>query len=231
MCAQTAQTLSVEDSSGAALAGATVTDTAGQVLGRTDAQGKLRFNCNAPCHVHVAAQSFAAQDIQMNGAATAHLVPANAAEQVTVTAYRAPLGELESPATTRMLSQHQMHSTAAVTLDGKLRQIPGVELFRRSSSLVANPTSQGISLRGLGSTAASRTLVTMDDVPLNDPVGGWIHWDEQPDLAVSSIEVVRGGASDLYGSSAIGGVINVRLAQPSSNLTELRSGYDAKGTF
>ncbi len=231
MCAQAAQTLSVEDSSGAVLAGATVTDTAGHVLGRTDAQGKVRFNCNAPCRVHVAAQSFTAQDIQMNGDATAHLAPANAAEQVTVTAYRAPLGELESPATTRILSQQQLQSTAAVTLDGKLRQVPGVELFRRSSSLVANPTSQGISLRGLGSTAASRTLVTMDDVPLNDPVGGWIHWDEQPELAVSSIEVVRGGASDLYGSSAIGGVINVRMAQPSSNLTELRSGYGAEGTF
>jgi hypothetical protein len=58
-----------------------------------------------------------------------------------------------------------------------------VELFRRSSSLVANPSSQGISLRGLGSTSASRTLVTEDDVPLNDPVGGWIHWEEQPELA------------------------------------------------
>ena len=45
-----------------------------------------------------------------------------------------------------------------------------MELFRRSSSLVANPTSQGISLRGLGSTSASRTLVIEDDVPLNDPL-------------------------------------------------------------
>jgi hypothetical protein len=61
-----------------------------------------------------------------------------------------------------------------------------VELFRRSSSLVANPSSQGISLRGLGSTSASRTLVTEDDVPLNDPFGGWIHWQEQPELAISA---------------------------------------------
>ena len=59
-----------------------------------------------------------------------------------------------------------------------------MELFRRSPSLVANPTSQGVSLRGLGSTSASRTLVTEDDVPLNDPLGGWIHWQEQPELAI-----------------------------------------------
>ena len=103
-------------------------------------------------------------------------------------------------------------------MDDRVRQLPGVEMFRRSSSLVANPTSQGISVRGLGSTSASRTLVTQDDVPLNDPIGGWIHWQEQPELAIHSVELVRGGASDLYGSSAIGGVLNFITARPSANL-------------
>ena len=133
---------------------------------------------------------------------------------VTVTAYRTPLSDLESPATTRLLSERTLSTAAAVTLDGQVRQIPGLELFRRSSSLVANPTSQGVSLRGLGSTSASRTLVTEDDVPLANPVGGWIQWEEQPELSIGSIELVRGGASDLYGSSAIGGVINVIPVRP-----------------
>src|SRR5262249_37882486 len=87
------------------------------------------------------------------------------------------------------------------------------------------------SLRGLGSTSASRTLVTEDDVPLNDPFGGWIHWEEQPELALHSIELVRGGASDLYGSSAIGGVINVGLARPTTTLGEVRSSYGGEGTY
>ena len=56
-------------------------------------------------------------------------------EQVTVTAYRAPLGVLESPTTTRLLSGESMRSTAAITFDDQLRTLPGVELFRRSSSL------------------------------------------------------------------------------------------------
>jgi outer membrane receptor protein involved in Fe transport len=150
---------------------------------------------------------------------------------VTVTAYRAPLGTLESPATTRLLSSRTLGTTAAVTLDGQIRQIPGLELFRRSSSLVANPTAQGVSLRGLGSTSASRTLLTDDDVPLNDPIGGWIHWQEQPELAVKSVELVRGGASDLYGSSAIGGVINVIPVRPASRQVELRSTYGGEGTY
>jgi outer membrane receptor protein involved in Fe transport len=150
---------------------------------------------------------------------------------VTVTAYRAPLGALESPVTTRLLSSQVLGTTAAVTLDGQIRQIPGLELFRRSSSLVANPTSQGVSLRGLGSTSASRTLLTDDDVPLNDPVGGWIHWQEQPDLAVKSVELVRGGASDLYGSSAIGGVVSLIPVRPTSNQAALRSSYGGEGTY
>jgi outer membrane receptor protein involved in Fe transport len=157
--------------------------------------------------------------------------PTANAEQVTVTAYRTPLSELESPVTTRLLSETALNTTPAITMDGELRQLPGVELFRRSSSLVANPSSQGISLRGLGSTSASRTLVTEDDVPQNDAFGGWIHWQEQPELAVKSIELMRGGGSDLYGSSAIGGVVNLVADRPASDMGELRSSYGAEGTY
>jgi outer membrane receptor protein involved in Fe transport len=139
-------------------------------------------------------------------------------ETISVTAYRAPLGELESPASTRTLTTSDLEEAAPITLDGQLRLIPGAETFRRSSSLVANPSSQGISLRGLGSTSASRTLVTEDDIPLNDAFAGWIHWEELPELSIRSVEVVRGGASDLYGSSAIGGVINVLQERPEQQL-------------
>jgi outer membrane receptor protein involved in Fe transport len=150
---------------------------------------------------------------------------------VTVTAYRTPLSDLESPVTTRLLSERTLSTAAAVTLDGQVRQIPGLELFRRSSSLVANPASQGVSLRGLGSTSASRTLVTEDDVPLANPVGGWIQWEEQPELSIGSIELVRGGASDLYGSSAIGGVINVIPVRPTQDEVDVRSSYGGEGTY
>lgn len=230
-CAQVTLTLTVTDSAGAAISGAKVRDASGQALGLTGAGGRLNVACQAPCRLHVEAPAFAARDVVLSGDTTIQLSPANAIEQVAVTAYRAPVGELESPATTRQLSPVALQSTAAVTMESKLRQLPGVELFRRSSSLVANPSSQGISLRGLGSTAASRTLVAEEDVPLNDPIGGWIHWEEQPELAVQSVELVRGGASDLYGSSAMGGVVNLRLAQPGPGAVELRSTYGGENTY
>ena len=128
-----------------------------------------------------------------------------------VSAYRSPVAELQSPVSTRVLTAQGLHGDASVGLDGKLRTVPGFDLFRRSSSLVANPTTEGVSLRGLGSTAASRTLVLLGDVPLNDAYGGWVHWEELPELAIGRVEVVRGGVSDLYGSSAVGGVVQMTL--------------------
>ena len=223
--------VAVEDASGAAVAGAVITGAGGRVIGRTDAFGELAVACSEPCRITISAAGFAPQTVTMTGPLTIRLEPGSAAEQVTVTAYRTPLGDLESPAATRVLTAQALATTPAITLDDQLRQLPGVELFRRSPSLVANPTSQGISLRGLGSTSASRTLVTEDDVPLNDPLGGWIHWQEQPALSIRDVEVVRGGASDLYGSSAIGGVVNIVPAHPSSNGIEARSSYGGEETY
>ena len=228
---QTMVTITVEDSRGAVLQGATVTDSAGTLLGRSDSSGRISVACSIPCILRVNAPGFVEKSLELSTATVVQLEPAAKSEQVTVTAYRAPLGLLDSPVTARLLAQSALDTTAAITLDGELRQLPGVELFRRSSSLVANPSSQGISLRALGSTSASRTLVIQDDVPLNDAFAGTIHWLEQPELAIRSIELMRGGGSDLYGSSAIGGVVSLLPVRPVSDQAELRSSYGAEGTY
>jgi outer membrane cobalamin receptor len=205
--------------------------TYGSLITTSNTEGKIKFSCFAPCDVVVEAPGFAARELAVQSGAVITLKRDAREETVTVTAYRAPLGQLESPASTRTLTGQDLHEAAAITLDGQLRLIPGSETFRRSSSLVANPSSQGISLRGLGSTSASRTLVTEDDIPLNDAFAGWIHWEELPELSIHSVEVVRGGASDLYGSSAIGGVINVLQERPSGNVAELKSDYGSEDTY
>lgn len=135
--------------------------------------------------------------------------PPQVVDQVTVTANRSSVPIGETAKTAYSLNSEQLDEYPAVTLDEMMRQHAGFELFRRSSSRVQNPTSAGISLRGLGSTAVSRTLVLEDGAPLNDPFGGWIHWSESPQQTVQSVTLVTGGGSDLYGSSALGGVIDV----------------------
>jgi len=141
---------------------------------------------------------------------------AGVAQEVDVTAARAPLALDASASSVRVMTGEQLEEAPGYTLDDRLRQVAGFQLFRRTSSWVANPTTEGTTLRGLGSTAASRTLVLSDQVPLNDAYGGWIHWDETPTLATQDVELMRGGGSDLYGSSAIGGVIDVVPVVPKS---------------
>jgi outer membrane cobalamin receptor len=128
-------------------------------------------------------------------------------EDVTVTAARGETRLGDTAARITVLDAAELEATAAPTLDDALRQVPGFTLFRRTGSRVANPTSQGASMRGVGASGASRTLVLVDGLPLNDPFGGWVYWSRVPRVAVERVEVMEGGASDLYGSAALGGVI------------------------
>lgn len=137
------------------------------------------------------------------------LLPAIIAQQVTVTANRYETRMEETAENVDILSRAALASTAAESIDDALRQVPGFTLFRRSGSRTANPTTQGPSLRGVGTSGASRALVLFNDIPLNDPFGGWVYWGRIPRADVNSIEVLHGGASSLYGSGALAGVINV----------------------
>lgn len=130
-----------------------------------------------------------------------------ASESIVVTATRTETRIADTPGSVVILSKKTLDSTAALTIDDALRQVPGFTLFRRAGSRVANPTTQGVSLRGVGAGGASRALVLDAGVPLNDPFGGWIYWGRVPREALQRVEVLRGGASDLYGSSAMGGVV------------------------
>ena len=145
-------------------------------------------------------------------------------ESVTVNADRGLVGVSDSASSVAVVSGQQMRAEPGLTLDDRLHEVAGFQLFRRTSSWTANPTTEGISLRGLGSTAASRTLVVSDQVPLNDPFGGWIHWDEIPVLGIEEVRLLRGGAADLYGSSAIGGVVDVVPVIP-PNCRSLRCAF------
>jgi outer membrane receptor protein involved in Fe transport len=95
-------------------------------------------------------------------------------------------------------------------LDEALGQVPGVSLFRRNSSLSANPTTQGISLRSIAPSAAGRALVTLDGVPQNDPFGGWVIFSSLPAEDIAEADIVRGAGAGPYGAGALTGVIALK---------------------
>ena len=232
LCAQSmpcCRTGKVVNAEGVPVTDADILDEAGKQLTVTSAYGTFSVPKDIR-RIEVIAAHMAPTFAVMTSTGPTRIVLQRPLETVVVSAYRSPLASQDSPASTRLLTREDMQRAAPIALDGKLRIVPGFDLFRRSSSLVANPTTEGVSLRGLGSTAASRSLVIFDGIPLNDPYGGWIHWEEIPTPIIRSVEVVRGGASDLYGSSAIGGVISVLPVRPHNDSFELSSSSGSEAT-
>jgi outer membrane receptor protein involved in Fe transport len=147
---------------------------------------------------------------------------------VVVTPSRIEERVSETPASVTVISGEAVRNAPQRTVDDILRQVPSFSLFRRSSSLVTHPTAQGVSLRGIGPSGASRALVLQDGVSINDPFGGWVQWARLPILGIEQIEVMRGGGGALWGSGALGGVIHVIPRRP----TERSFTFDASfGSF
>ena len=109
-------------------------------------------------------------------------------------------------------------------LDEALRQVPGLSLFRRNSSLSANPTVQGVSLRSIAGSGAGRALVTLDGVPQNDPFGGWVIWSSLPTEDIQSAEIVRGAGAGPYGAGALTGVIALSEREAPGALIDAEGG-------
>ena len=130
-------------------------------------------------------------------------------ERVTVTA----AGETPQP-NVATVDREMLETSGAMTVEGTLREVPGFKLFRRTPGWSTNGTTGGVSLRGVGANAASRALVLEDGIPAADPYGAWVYWGQFAGAAIDRIEVVQGSESDLYGSEAMGGVINIIRKNP-----------------
>src|SRR5918995_462998 len=210
----------VLDTQGLPIVGAQVIATLPSAnLRRTATSANERFTIEglAPgiYTLRVSASGFQTQDISVDlTTQTSHTVevrlrPGGIVEQLTVTATRSEQRIADVPASINIVSSEQIEQSPAVVADDVLRQIPTFSLFRRTSSIASHPTAQGVSLRGVGPSGVSRTLVLLDNVPFNDPFGGWVYWTRVPLMDTERIEIVDGATSSLYGNYAMGGVINI----------------------
>jgi outer membrane receptor protein involved in Fe transport len=136
---------------------------------------------------------------------------------VVVTATRTAQPADTLPVAVTVFSASDLRTSPSLAVDDTLRSDPSFSLFRRTGSLTANPTAQGVSLRGLGPSGASRSLVLLDGVPLNDPFGGWVAWTKLPKLSLASAEIVRGGGSGVWGNASLGGTVQLFTTPPSGS--------------
>jgi outer membrane receptor protein involved in Fe transport len=236
---QTAVSGFVRDSSGAAVTNAEVTLRAGQFTAstRTNSEGEFSFDSvqQKSGSVRVTAGGFSPAEQTWpaeSGSAQLSftLKPLAVGEQIVVSATRSEMKLSESPGSPVLLSGEDLEANPALTLDDTLRRVPGFNLFRRATSRVSNPTTQGVSLRGLGASGPSRALVLEDGVPLVDPFGGWVYWDRIPPTELASVEVFRGGASNLYGSDAMGGAVQFLSRVPSESSASVDISYGNEDT-
>ena len=113
-----------------------------------------------------------------------------------------------------VIDRDRLTGSASGRLEEVLRDVPGFQLFRRSDSRSANPTSQGATLRALGGNASSRVLLLLDGVPQTDPFGGWVSWPAYHPERLGEARVTRGGGSGVQGPGALAGTIELASATP-----------------
>ena len=129
---------------------------------------------------------------------------------IVVTALALPDPAVDRAYSIVVLSRDRLQAAPTTQLDQLLKEVPGLQLFRRSDARSSHPTSQGVTLRGLGGNASSRALLTLDGVPQADPFGGWVNWPAYDPASLAEVRVVRGGGSVASGPGALAGVIEMR---------------------
>ena len=112
------------------------------------------------------------------------------------------------------IDAERIAANASDRLESVLADVAGLQQFRRSDSRTANPTSQGISLRGIGGNASSRALLILDGVPQADPFGGWVPFPAYATDRIGLIRVTRGGGSGYFGPGALAGTVELESAPP-----------------
>ena len=135
--------------------------------------------------------------------------------ELVITATRTSEMVSSSPLAVTAVTRADLSTSSAPSVPNLLWRIPGFTMRDYQSSVLSSTARMIPAFRGLSGSTAGRTLVLLDGVPLNEAFSGRLNWSRIPLSLVDRIEVVRGGGSMLWGSRALGGVINVLTATPS----------------
>lgn len=137
------------------------------------------------------------------------------ADQIVVTASRKAQALNLAPASVVIVTSEQIAQKQLQTFDQAVDDVPGVVVTRSSGSNV-----QSLSIRGASETAGggtgNRVLLLIDGRPALSPESGGALWNMVPLNSIERIEVIKGAYSALFGSSAVGGVVNAITRKPTN---------------
>jgi outer membrane receptor protein involved in Fe transport len=150
------------------------------------------------------------------------LQPAEAA--IVITGAALPEPKADRVFQVERIGRERIARSPSHELDQLLKEVPGLQLFRRSDARSGHPTSQGVTLRALGGNASSRALLVLDGVPQGDPFGGWVNWPAYDPSTLQEVRVVRGGGSVANGPGALAGTIEMFSRADSGSSGDLAAG-------
>jgi len=135
------------------------------------------------------------------------------ASEVVVGASLYKQDRLSVPVTANVVSREKIHQEPNPSLDQVIEEVPGVTI-NRSSGFSASTVQIRGSNTFQGGGIGTRVNAFYDGFPINTPETGGIVWTNVSMNAADRVEVVKGAASTLYGSGAMGGVVNVYGSLP-----------------
>lgn len=144
-------------------------------------------------------------------------------QEVVVTGTKFEVPVEKSGKTIHKISSEDLHRSGGKTVVDLLNEVPGVQMDGNFGTPGSNLSYY---LRGARNR---QTLILIDGVPLNDPSAINAEYDLRyiPVSQIESVEILKGGLSTLYGTSAAAGVISIRLKEPTqkfSGSAELTAG-------
>src|SRR2546429_4790672 len=220
----------VADPDGNAVAAATVTVVELHRVALTQADGGYRFTDLPAGRYTITVRAFGfapvAREVTVHGPTTLSVTLSRTSiwvEPVTVTATRAPLAAGLSPLPTEALSEDRLRREQSVSLAHALANLPGINALTTGQQ-IGKPIIRGLT--------GPRVLVLEDGSRLED-----YSWSDEDGPSIDArlaqrVEVIRGPASVLYGSDALGGVVNVipeELPDANRGPATIRSAFELSG--
>ena len=143
---------------------------------------------------------------------------------IVITGEALPESAAERAYSIERFDRPRIEQSPSHELDQLLKDVPGLQLFRRSDARSGHPTSQGVTLRALGGNASSRALLVLDGVPQSDPFGGWVNWPAYDPATLDQVRIVRGGGSVANGPGALAGTIEMTSRADAESSADLSLG-------
>jgi outer membrane receptor for ferrienterochelin and colicins len=144
-------------------------------------------------------------------------------EQVVVTGTRTDKRRTDSPVIVNLINSKTLDNVVATNLSEGLRFQPGLRI--ETDCQTCNYTQ--LRINGL---QGGYSQILINGRPIFSPLTGLYGMEQIPANMIERIEIVRGGVSALYGSSAIGGTVNVMTKIPRQNDYAITYTYQNMGT-